>query len=406
MIYLIDDKKERQFTYGWTISKFDLFKDVVFPIYTYSEMSDENFRQEIFSKDNVILIHESFFKNPINASVNKEFEVIRKDIYSYTEKNPNALIVFFSGSIASRKSDKNISYMPVSLFYQNLEFFLGHYRYNDSNIDYLFFGKNPEIETNLINMLRNSNNNIDSLLSSEIQTKNLYIRPSKDFIQKPLEFCEVKTIFNKVEDEDLITLINEWLTNEIFENIFIPLCFGPTLSDYIGLRFATLIRCTKTNNQLSNIFIYSFVGVEYFLNNECFNIIRTKNVQLIDYKRQAFKESVEKNLEPFTIQELPKEICKLKLDVPDNFEDNHSIANEWGIYQLAYNASIDIKEITDFNAVKLNSLYFKWLIAKNGLYEELPQKDKQENEIFRASYKKIELNTTIGFIDLNKIPKR
>ena len=403
MIYLIDDNKPRQNKYGWTINKLDLFKNDLYPIYTYGEMSDIHFRQEIFSQDNVVLIHESFFNNTINASVNKDFEVIRKDIYSYAEKNPNALIVFFSGSIATRKKDKNIAYMPVSVFYQNLEIFISRYKNNDSNIDYLFFGKNPEIESNLINILKIANNSIDALKSSDVHTKNLYIRPSKDFIQKPLEFYEDKILFNKVEDVDLLERINEWLSTDKYDNIFVPLCFGPTLSDFMGLRFATLIRCSKTINQLSNIFIYSFVGIDYLYNNECFNIIKTKNVQLIDYKRLAFKESVEKDLEPLTIQELSNEISKLKLDVPDNYEDNHSIANEWGIFQLAYIANVDIKEITDFNSEKLNSLYFNWLIAKNGLFEDIPQKDKIENDVYRTDIRKIELKFTGKTIDLSKI---
>lgn len=91
--------------------------------------------------------------------------------------------------------------------------------------------------------------------------------------------------------------------------------------------------------------------------------------------------------------------------MPDNYEDNHSIANEFGIYQLAYNAGININEITDFDKEKLNSIYFKWLIAKNGLYEDLPEKDYKENEIFRTESQNIGLNI-VGKIDLSKIPKK
>jgi hypothetical protein len=132
--------------------------------------------------------------------------------------------------------------------------------------------------------------------------------------------------------------------------------------------------------------------------------VKTKNVFLVDYKYSAFQEikSVESEL---SIEELSKEIQKLNLSVPDNYEDNHSIANEFGIYQLAYNAGINIDEITDFDKEKLNSIYFKWLIAKNGLYEELPEKDKEENKIFRTEVQNINL-TVVGKIDLSKIPKR
>ena len=100
-----------------------------------------------------------------------------------------------------------------------------------------------------------------------------------------------------------------------------------------------------------------------------------------------------------------REISKLTLEVPDNYEDNHSIANEFGIYQLAYNAGININEITDFDKEKLNSIYFKWLIAKNGLYEDLPEKNYKENEIFRTEIQNRGLKI-VGKIDLSKIPKK
>ena len=41
------------------------------------------------------------------------------------------------------------------------------------------------------------------------------------------------------------------LLEEKYDNIFLPLCFGPTLSDYNGLRLATHIRCTDTPNNVS-----------------------------------------------------------------------------------------------------------------------------------------------------------
>lgn len=400
MIYLIDDKATRQNDYGWSKDKFNHYKNEICLISTYLELSEIKKRPEFLSNNNIVLIHDSFFTNPNYLSANNSREDIRKEILLLANEKSDIQLVFFSGGTDARKKDLNIAYMPVSIFYQNLEIFIDKIKNNDINIEYLFFGNNPEIEKELTDKLINANNNKGTFEGTMFQSKNCLFRPEERFIQIIDDNFKTETI-NK--NSNFLQIINDCLTKEKYDNIFIPISIGATLSDFLGLRFATLIRCTKTINQLSNIFIYSFVGIEYLYNHKLFNILKTKNVQLIEHKLNAFRNATEKALEPLTLQELPKEICKLKLDIPDNYEDNHSIANEWGIYQLAYNASIDIKEITDFNVEKLNSLYFKWLIAKNGLYEDLPQKEKQENDVYRTKIKKIELKFTGEIIDLSKI---
>ena len=402
MIYLIDDKKIRQEGYGWSSVMLERYNELITPYYTYDEISDVELRKKMFSNNNIIMIHESFFNSSANVSVTKDFEIIRKDLYAYAQSNPHALLVFFSGSIASRKRDENVAYMPVSLFYQNLEVFVNNQKKNEKQLDYLFFGKNFDFEEKLFKKLLEANNNIDDLTSSNSQKTNLYIRTTQNFIQNPLEKYENKFVSNKVEDNDLNERINEWFSETKYDNIFIPLCFGATLSDFNGLRLASMIRCTKSKNQLSNIFIYGFVGVEYIFDNEYFNILKTKNVELIDYKKASFKTALERESDPLTIEELPKEISKLKLEVPDHYEDNHSIANEFGIYQLAYNAGIDIKEITDFDSEKLNSSFFKWLIAKNGLFEELPKEIQEKNNHYRVQLQGVKI---IDKIDLSQFTK-
>lgn len=250
-----------------------------------------------------------------------------------------------------------------------------------------------------------ANNEIEKIENLNFISNNLCYKTAKSPLTTYSFNFKEKNLFNKTEDEDLNEKILEDLKNEEFDNIFIPLCFGATLSDYNGLRLATLIRCTKTTNQLKPIFIYSFVGYDDIIDDEYFNILKTKNIFLIDYKTIAFKEALEKKFEELTYDELPKEISKLKLEVPDDYEDNHSIANEYGLYQLAYNANIDIEEISDFNNEKMNSIYFKWLICKNGLYEELPTEIIEENNFFRAEIKKPKLTFTGKKIDLSKFNK-
>lgn len=242
----------------------------------------------------------------------------------------------------------------------------------------------------------NSIDNSESQVILKSISNNTSIKPFNETNEILIPDSSNDNIFHK--------LISEKLDEKKYQNIYIPLCFGSSFVDFNGLRLATALRCTKSKNQLCNIYIYSHIGVNNLIHNEYFDILKTKNVFLIDYKYSAFQKikSVESEL---TIEELSKEMQKLNLSVPENHEDNHSIANEFGIYQLAYNAGINIDEITDFDKEKLNSTYFKWLIAKNGLYEELPDKEKEENQIFRTKVQNIGL-TVVGKIDLSKIPRR
>ena len=70
---------------------------------------------------------------------------------------------------------------------------------------------------------------------------------------------------------------------------------------------------------------------------------------------------------------------------------------------MARNAGLNIEDIEGFDHDKLNSIYFKWLIAKNNLYEELPE--DQIKQLKEYSIKLPGLNVK-GKIDLLKIPKR
>jgi hypothetical protein len=43
MIYLIDDKKNRQESdYGWSAERLQKFSSVLTPVYTYEEIKDQN----------------------------------------------------------------------------------------------------------------------------------------------------------------------------------------------------------------------------------------------------------------------------------------------------------------------------------------------------------------------------
>lgn len=400
MIYLIDDKKPRQEGYGWNTDKINRHESILKPIYTYEEMKEDSFRRIMFEGDNIILFHESFFMGQ-----NRDIIDLRRNIKTALENNINLIIVFFSGSISDRAIKNREVFMPVSSLYQNLDVFLEKYGSDDSRIEYLVYGKNPEIERKLKRSFTEANNSLkDKNAIDNSKSHVIFKSISNNTSIKPFNETNEILIPDSSNDNIFHKLISEKLDEKKYQNIYIPLCFGSSFVDFNGLRLATALRCTKSKNQLCNIYIYSHIGVNNLIHNEYFDILKTKNVFLIDYKYSAFQKikSVESEL---TIEELSKEMQKLNLSVPENYEDNHSIANEFGIYQLAYNAGINIDEITDFDKEKLNSTYFKWLIAKNGLYEELPDKEKEENQIFRTEVQNIGL-TVVGKIDLSKIPRR
>jgi hypothetical protein len=124
MIYLIDDKIERQKNLKWDKEYLAKYADVLFPIYFKDEL--DKVKSEIFKGDNIILFHESFFDNPQNLH-EKDVLQIREDIRKYSD-DKSTIVVFFSGSIGSRSVDKNSAYMPVQALYSNLASFCEEYR--------------------------------------------------------------------------------------------------------------------------------------------------------------------------------------------------------------------------------------------------------------------------------------
>jgi CheY-like chemotaxis protein len=356
MIYLLDDKKTRQKDFGWSEEKFANYSSHIKPIYTIHEVNELG--ENLYADENILLYHESFLD--FTPERNKAVEQ-RNKLLNRAESNNNLFVALFSGSQSSRSINQNIAHLPVSILYQNLEILIHEYSKSNVNLNNLLFGVNPEIEERLNQILIQANRLIDKE-SAMIPGKNLFFRPTINYIQNAIDGAIEAKLFNDVSDEKLSEKINQWLNEYEYDNIFIPLCFGPTLSDFNGLRLATLIRCSPTPNQLKRIFIYSFVGIDYLFQNEFFNILKTKNVQLIEYRKKAFQESANSVVFPLEIDELPHELAKLKLDPPMTYEDTHSIANEWAIYQWARSIGAEESEElnTVFKKIKFN-LYFQYL---------------------------------------------
>lgn len=365
MIYLIDDKKDRQYKdFGWGDDKFAQYAGLIKPLYSIEEIAQIG--ENLYKEKNIILYHESFldFTNDSKKALEQ-----RKKLLNIAERKTDLSIAFFSGSQGSRSLDENIAHLPVSTLYQNLEILANQHKQGSIELKYLLFGRNPEIEEELYNILHQANRGIENK-PVDIIGENLFIRPISNFIQNAINGAIEGKLFNDVSDEKFSEKINEWLSETEFDNIFLPLCFGPTLSDYNGLRLATHIRCTPTKNQLKRIFIYGFVGLEYLVEHEYFNILKTKNVELVPYSKNAFEIHANKNFEPLKPEELSKEILKLKLDPPLNYDDSHSIANEWAIHQWAKTIGCDeTDELAKvFQNVETN-LYFKYLKTINPISE-------------------------------------
>lgn len=375
MIYLIDDKKNRQFKdFGWGDGKFTQYAGLIKPLYTIEEIAQIG--ENLYKEKNIILYHESFLD--LTNDSKKALEQ-RKKLQSIAETKTDLSIAFFSGSQGSRSLDENIGHLPVSTLYQNLEILANQHKKGSIDLKYLLFGRKPEIEEELYNSLYQANRDIE-IKPAEISGENLFMRTVSNFIQNAINGAIEGKLFNHVSDEKLSEKVKEWLSETEYDNIFLPLCFGPTLSDFNGLRLATHIRCTPTKNQLKKIIIYGVVGFDYLIDHEYFNILKTKNIELVSYSKKAFEQASNKDFEPLKPEELSTEIKKLKLDPPLNYADSHSIANEWAICQWAKTIGCDeTDELTKvFSNVQAN-LYFKYLKTINPvseLYKISPDKLK------------------------------
>ncbi|GGG88482.1 hypothetical protein GCM10011416_00930 [Polaribacter pacificus] len=366
MIYLIDDKSDRQNDFGWDKNKIDFFKDIFISITSYSQIEKREERELIFSDGNMVLFHESFFDNVENKH-KKDGNEIRNALVKNSEEKQNFKVVFFSGSYNSRELNETGGSMPVSILYQNLDFFLNNFKDNNLvDLNYLFYGENPNIENELLQSQERSNSLlIDEIFNDKIEScsSNLLIAGNGQGFPNPFKSSINFTFYNKnISDSGMSSKIEEWFSEKEYDNIFIPLCFGSTLSDFNGLRLVLHIRCSDSINSLKNIFLYSFIEDKSMLwGNEYFDVLKTKNIQIIDYKKVDFQKAVDNELNDLSIEELPFEIKKVKLNPPKNYIDSHSIANEWAINRWSKTINVSDDRIEAIENKIESNLYFKYL---------------------------------------------
>jgi CheY-like chemotaxis protein len=234
--------------------------------------------------------------------------------------------------------------------------------------------------------------------------ENLIFYTDRYKVVKDLKIDDLKSVRlydPKTADIDLFInkeIVETVLNDEVYNNIFLPISPFSGFTVFIGLKIAIHIKLCSNKNKFANVFLYSSENNKLILENKLSNVLKFKEVNCIDFSKNRILENLNT---PLSLDEniLIKQINNLNLDVPSDYFDNHSVANEWGIYQLARNANIDIKEISDFNFDKLNRLYLKWLIKKNNLDIGLKKEIIVEQKAFRN---RLRGTTVVGNIDSNK----
>jgi DNA-binding NarL/FixJ family response regulator len=361
MVYLIDDKKHRQFgEYAWNDTRFKENINKVIPVYGLETL--EKLKVDIFKNGNAVLYHESFLDNTRLSGAAAEK---RRKLEVFASQHKDFQLAIFSGSKNSRRIDNgNTASLPVSRLYQNLDIFTQKHYEGDQDLRYLLFGSNPALEQELSLQLKDNITEVDKQVEQGLgdEAKVIFVQSYKDPVQNPIVNAKLVKII-KVEDEDLSSFIESHLLKEKYDHVFLPISVGETLSDFNGLRLATHIRCTPGLNQLSNIVIYSFVGIEELMDNEYFGILKTENVSLVPYDKAVFAERASHSpVSELTVSELPKEILKLYLSPPKNYQESHSVKNEWAIYQWAHAiGATDDKEIQRIIGNVEHNIYFKYL---------------------------------------------
>lgn len=377
MIYVIDDKVSRQRDYGWESETFSSFADCICTIHTFEGLKTE--MNAIVSDGNVILYHESFHDIVPQENYDQllSFEKVIK------EKASSIYVAHFSGSIQSRwiDDDEKLCTLGPEVLYANLETFARHYREGDLNLRYLLFGENYELDKQLVSRYEEI---IDTDLENQTidnSEKVFFAANYPTAVTPPFRNCVIEDSWEagfdrEVTDVHLDALVKEWFTNSKYDVIYIPLCFGPVWSDFLGLRLAMHIRFTETVNRYTPIFIYG-VTTEWrqMYKVECADILRTKGVCVISVKQKALADSL-CHITQTNEKEFHKDLAGVHMNIPSDIGDNHSVANKWAIHRWLsmIDWEGDEPKVAD-DGFKL-TLYFKYLEARYGKHDKFSKNKK------------------------------
>lgn len=358
MIYLIEDKTSRRNDYGWSDKRIEQHKGVIRIIDCVSDLLDN--AEAILTIDNVLLYHESF-ANAVDYSLKNDIS-----IFLHNVQKKGIKIAFFSGSKSQRSLDGNICNLPPHVMYANLEYFINMHLTGDSDFRYLLFGKNPELEDKLRHAIIRANTSNVEAEKLETSKELFFYIASDESLEPPYENIVINDSFDfDCDDTSLSNTINQDLNIKKYDGIYIPLCFGETLSDFMGLRLAMLIRCTKSPNKLTSIVIYGEADYQDMISNECFDILKMPGIYYTKSDYDSIK-NVSQLLADISESEYNIGLNCINLNIPSDIGDNHSVSNKWAIHRWAH--ALNIYEEFDFNSVEdkvTNSLYFKYLNSLN-----------------------------------------
>lgn len=391
MIYLIDDKKSRQENFGWNDERLSLYTDVLTSIRNADDLLKH--QDAICKIENVIIFHESF----LSSSDKVKQEII--DNFKKIIQSSTMNLCTFSGSKNTRTIDNNACMLPVSVVYENLSVFLNKYKEGDFNFQYLAFGENFTIEEHLRTRIENIRNNHNNVNATKIDTSSKRVFcatfdtdlsidfPFNEFVENDDYFPE-----DNFSDMELNEIVDSWFGTEKYDIIYIPLCFGNTLSDFLGLRLAMHIVFSNTVNKYSLIYIYGDTSFTEICNNECFDVLKIKSVNITKFDAVSLKNSFDR-IHNLPEEEIHRSVNCVNISIPWNLGDNHNVANVWAIYR--WSEMLDWKDSTpDILDSKLTkSLYFKYLCAKFGEHDKFKKNKKRSPNIPNIE------NKTIAYID-------
>ena len=241
------------------------------------------------------------------------------------------------------------------------------------------------MEARLLQLIQKLNNDNIETPKIESDRKILFFQTSEEPIQVPISNATIKDDCDyDCSDVDLAKLVEEQSTNR-YDAIYIPLCMGETLSDYLGLRLAMFFKLSDTANKYAHIFIYGVVNSSMLLKNECVEVLKMPGVNYV----LADATSLIKTTQLIRIikkEEYRLGLKSIHLNVPTNIGDNHSIANKWAISRWSLALGDSDEAIQKNNDDIYSSLYFRYLSA---LYppKRVTRLDKNNLSIYKDEKK-------------------
>ncbi len=184
--------------------------------------------------------------------------------------------------------------------------------------------------------------------------------------------------------KDLDTYISDKIIQKIedknFDIVFIKDNLSSNYLELYGLRVAYHIRLTQELKDTRFIPIVVLSDIDGFTLNKIESISKilfTKNIFLEANTQETIKKYNNLNIQSLSQSEYQSKFLDLiTVESPEN-STNHSIANEWAIYQWSHLLDVSSETISK-NTAKISAiLYFKYLVAKYHLESKSKNKIKE-----------------------------